>query len=153
MTLVYTVSTELDAVKTTVEYNQPVGRHVSGANYSNDRVCQCGQLSQYKHVPPGSCLTLRISIWCRETSCCLANRHYLVEFIVCQEQKVWMDLGGGGLKMRQMVDAAAAANLERLGLNLRRMNRGGLNHVTYYEPEKRRGEGEGAGEEGWKYNG
>lgn len=40
-----------------------------------------------------------------------------------------------------MVDAAAAAaatNLEWLGLNLRRMNRGGLNHVTYYEPEKKR---------------
>lgn len=39
---------------------------------------------------------------------------------------------------RKMVDAAAA-NLEWLGLNLRRMNRGGLNHVTYYEPEKKRG--------------
>lgn len=42
--------------------------------------------------------------------------------------------------MRKMVDAAAAANLELLGLNLRCMNRGGLNHVTYYEPEKRKGE-------------
>ena len=41
--------------------------------------------------------------------------------------------------MRKMVDAAAAANLEWLGLNLRRMNRGGLNHVTYYEAEKKEG--------------
>lgn len=38
-----------------------------------------------------------------------------------------------------MVDAAAAANLEWLGLNLCRMNRGGQNHVTYYEPEKNKG--------------
>lgn len=42
--------------------------------------------------------------------------------------------------MRKMVDAAAA-NLEWLGLNLRRMNRGGLNHVTYYEPEKKKRRG------------
>lgn len=41
--------------------------------------------------------------------------------------------------MRKMVDAAAAANLEWLGLNLCCMNRGGQNHVTYYEPEKREG--------------
>lgn len=39
-----------------------------------------------------------------------------------------------------MVDAAAAAKLEWLGLNLCRMNRGGQNHVTYYEPEKKKGE-------------
>lgn len=49
---------------------------------------------------------------------------------------MWQDGG----EIRKMVDAAAvAANLEWLGLNLRRMNRGGLNHVTYYEPEKRKG--------------
>lgn len=47
---------------------------------------------------------------------------------------MWQDGG----KIRKMLDAAAA-NLEWLGLNLCRMNRGGLNHVTYYEPEKRRG--------------
>lgn len=34
--------------------------------------------------------------------------------------------------------AAAAANLEQLGLNLRCMNWGGLNHVTYYEPGKKK---------------
>lgn len=51
-----------------------------------------------------------------------------------REQRVWQDGG----KMRKMVDTAAAANLEWLGLNLRRMNRGGLNHVTYYEPEKKK---------------
>jgi len=54
---------------------------------------------------------------------------------LCCEQQVWQDGG----KMRKMVDAAAAANLEWLGLNLRRMNRGGLNHVTYYEAEKKEG--------------
>ena len=55
-----------------------------------------------------------------------------------REQRVWQDEG----KMRKMVDAAAAAaaNLEWLGLNLCRMNRGGLNHVTYYEPEKKKRE-------------
>lgn len=46
-------------------------------------------------------------------------------------------MGGGGI--RKMVDAAPAANLEWLGLNLCCMNRGRLNHITYYEPEKRRG--------------
>ncbi len=45
--------------------------------------------------------------------------------------------------MRKMVDAAA--NLEWLGLNLCCMNRGGLNHVTYYEPEKKRRGSERAG--------
>ena len=52
--------------------------------------------------------------------------------------------GWRGEKEKKMVDAAAAAaaaaaNLEWLGLNLCRMNRGGQNHVTYYEPEKNKG--------------
>lgn len=47
--------------------------------------------------------------------------------------------GGEGEKMVDAAAAAAvaAANLEWLGLNLCRMNRGGQNHVTYYEPEKK----------------
>lgn len=55
--------------------------------------------------------------------------------------RVWWDGG----KMRKMVDAAA--NLEWLGLNLCRMNRGGQNHVTYYEPEKK------GGVRGWRSRG
>lgn len=39
-----------------------------------------------------------------------------------------------------MVDTAAAASqLVMVGFNLRRMNREGLNHVTYYEPQKKKG--------------
>lgn len=49
--------------------------------------------------------------------------------------------------MRKMGDAAAAANQKWLGLNLRRMNREGLNHVTYYEAGKKRGQGYARG--GW----
>lgn len=47
--------------------------------------------------------------------------------------------------MWKIVDAAA--NLEWLGLDLCHMNRGGQNHVTYYEPEKKgeRGGGKGRG--------
>lgn len=59
--------------------------------------------------------------------------------LLFQEQSVWQD---GGEMRKKMVDAAAAAaaaNLEWLGLNLCRMNRGGLNHVTYYEPERKGG--------------
>lgn len=61
---------------------------------------------------------------------------------MCWVHKVWRDREG---KKRKIVDAAAAAaaaaNQEWMGLNLRRMNWGGLNHVTYYEAEekKRRG--------------
>jgi len=53
---------------------------------------------------------------------------------------VWQDGGGRGGDEKKMVDAAAAANLKWLGLNLCRMNRGGLNHVTYYKPERKKGE-------------
>lgn len=58
---------------------------------------------------------------------------------MCWVHKVWRDREGG--KKRKIVDAAtaaaAAANQEWMGLNLRRMNWGGLNHVTYYEAEKK----------------
>lgn len=51
--------------------------------------------------------------------------------------------------MRKKVGAAvASANPEWLGLNLRRMNRGGLNHVTYYEPGKRKRDGGEKGRQG-----
>ena len=46
---------------------------------------------------------------------------------------------------REKTVDSAAANLETVGFNLRRMNRGGPNHVTYYEQENR---GEGAEKEG-----
>lgn len=60
--------------------------------------------------------------------------------LLCWVHKVWRDRGG---KKRKIVDAAtaaaaAAANQEWMGLNLRRMNWGGLNHVTYYEAGKKR---------------
>lgn len=62
------------ADKTTAEYNQPVGTHVSCVNYSNDcwlvgrpSLVLCLRVTMWaasiiKHVPLGSCLTLRISI-------------------------------------------------------------------------------------------
>lgn len=56
--------------------------------------------------------------------------------LLFQEQQVWQD--GGGVRKKMGDAAAAAGNLEWPGLNSCRMNRGGLNHVTYYEPEKRR---------------
>ena len=70
----------------------------------------------------------------KKRTCYHTNRLNLEESIVSGAESV-AGSGGGG----EMVDAAAAAaNLEWLGLNLRRMNRGGLNHVTYYEPEKKK---------------
>lgn len=64
---------------------------------------------------------------------------------VCRDRREEMRKKGG--------KPAAAANLDWLGLNLRRMNREGLNHVTYYEAEREWGvreKGKEGGDEGWK---